>query len=68
VIDQKGMFWVNPAQPELVGKINIDLVDANGQRYIEKILTDANSGKNGFIQYKAYKPGSTMPSTSVISG
>lgn len=66
VIDQNGMFWVNPAQPESVGTVYLDLTDANGQRYIEEIISNANSAESAFVQYQAHKSGSTDPSTKLV--
>ena len=66
IIDQNGMFWVNPVQPESVGKVYMDLTDANGQRYIEEIISNANSAESAFVQYQAHKSGSTDPSTKLV--
>jgi methyl-accepting chemotaxis protein len=66
VIDQNGMFWVNPAEPESVGKIYKNLTDADGQRYIKTIINNANSGERAFVQYQAFKSGSTAPSTKLV--
>jgi methyl-accepting chemotaxis protein len=66
VFDQKGMFWVNPHQPELVGKVNMNLVDAKGKPYIEEIINNSKSAQNSFIEYYAYKPDSKLPSKKLV--
>ncbi|MBF0201051.1 MAG: cache domain-containing protein [Desulfamplus sp.] len=52
VVDGDGMFWVNPVQPGFVGKVKIDITDAEGIPYIRKIIQDAGSSGEGFINYK----------------
>lgn len=66
VVDMAGMFWVNPARPHLVGTDGTNLVDANGQRYIARILNDAMIMGEGFIEYYDEKPGASTPSKKLV--
>ncbi len=66
VVDPTGMFWVNPARPEMVGAVHKDLKDAKGQRYIEQIITQAFIRGEGFMQYHENKPGSAAPSEKLV--
>jgi methyl-accepting chemotaxis protein len=66
IVDPTGMFWVNPAHPELVGKINKDLKDAKGMRYIEQIITESFIRQDGYLQYYENKPGSPQPSIKLV--
>lgn len=66
VVDHKGMFWVNPAHPELVGDVHMDLKDVNGDRYIEKIINTANLNGDHFTEFQFYRPGSSRTSTKLI--
>lgn len=65
VVDYSGMFWVNPAQPELVGKIS-QSKDAKGNDYIKQIISEANIKGEGFIKYQDFKPGSADPSVKLV--
>ncbi|RJP85767.1 MAG: HAMP domain-containing protein [Desulfobacteraceae bacterium] len=66
IVDYSGTFWVNPAQPDLVGKTGMILKDAKGDSYIQRIITDANVQGEGFIQYDDVKPGATHPSAKLV--
>lgn len=66
VIDPKGMFWVNPAYPKLVGKAFPNLKDINGKRYIEEIIERANVSESAFINYQTYRNDSVQPSTKLV--
>jgi methyl-accepting chemotaxis protein len=66
IVDYSGMFWVNPAQPELVGKSGLILKDAQGNVFIQQIIADAMVRGEGFIQYDDMKPGSKEPSTKLV--
>jgi len=66
VIDQKGMFWVNPDQPELIGRVSMDLTDLNGKRYIKQIIHHTQAEKQSFIRYRVKKPDSSDPSTKLV--
>ncbi|MBF0100782.1 MAG: cache domain-containing protein [Desulfobacterales bacterium] len=52
VLDLDGLFYVYPEKPEVVGKVKMDLVDAEGKHYIKEILSSAQKHGQGFIQYK----------------
>ncbi|MBN2420012.1 MAG: cache domain-containing protein [Deltaproteobacteria bacterium] len=66
VIDRSGMFWVNPAQPEMVGKVHLELKDMAGVEYIRGIIQIANVDGEGFINYQDKKQGSTESSTKLV--
>lgn len=66
VIDQKGMFWVHPDQPGLVGNVYQDLADINGKRYIEQIIKATQEVGDSFVKYQIYHTGSTRPSTKLV--
>ncbi|RJP47345.1 MAG: HAMP domain-containing protein [Desulfobacteraceae bacterium] len=66
IVDPTGMFWVNPAYPEMVGAVHKDLQDARGVRYIDQIITQAFIRGEGFMQYHENKPGSAAPSEKLV--
>ncbi|MBF0302672.1 MAG: phosphate ABC transporter substrate-binding protein PstS family protein [Desulfamplus sp.] len=66
VVDTDGMFWVDPAHPELVGKVKIDMIDAEGQTYIQNIIAGAKSSKEGFVNYKDVPEGGKTPYTRLL--
>ncbi len=66
VIDQKGMFWVNPAHPELVGNAYLDLTDINGKRYVEEIINASRGNKDAFIRYQVFRFNESTPSTKLV--
>ncbi|MDA8402638.1 MAG: cache domain-containing protein [Desulfobacteraceae bacterium] len=66
IVDYSGMFWVNPAQPQLVGKSGLVLKDAQGNSFIQRIISEAMVRGEGFIQYGDIKPGTTVPSTKLV--
>ena len=66
IVDPTGMFWVDPAHPEMVGKVNKDLTDAKGMRYIEQIITNAYVLGEGYLKYYDYKSGSDTPSVKLV--
>ncbi len=66
VVDTDGMFWVDPAHPELVGKVNMDMADSEGVPYIQNIIKGAQSSKEGFISYKDVAQGGDTPHTRLL--
>ena len=66
VIDRTGMFWVNPAQPELVGKVYMDLADVNGKKYIEQIINMSRYKANDFIRYQIFRSDEGKPATKLV--
>ncbi len=66
IVDYSGTFWVNPAQPQLVGKSGLVLKDAQGNSFIQRIISEAMVRGEGFIQYGDIKPGTTVPSTKLV--
>ncbi|MBR9788657.1 MAG: histidine kinase [Vibrionaceae bacterium] len=63
--DKHGTNLVHPAQPDLVGKNLLGLQDENGDRLIEALLYQAQTG-GGFHQYLWQKPstGEIVPKLS----
>ncbi|MCF7482278.1 cache domain-containing protein [Vibrio sp. J1-1] len=63
--DKHGTNLVHPAQPDLVGKNLLGLQDENGDRLIEALLYQAQTG-GGFHQYLWQKPstGEVVPKLS----
>ena len=47
VVDVDGMFWVNPAHPELEETVALDLKDASGREYIKEIIRMAQKNEKG---------------------
>ncbi len=56
VFDTAGLFWVHPAQPDLVGRVHPNLSDAEGRPFIERIIAAAQEEGTGFIEYKERRP------------
>jgi methyl-accepting chemotaxis protein len=50
VLDSDGMFWVNPANPEWVGKSGQDLKDSLGNHYIMELIANALITSEGFVE------------------
>ncbi len=62
VVDIDGMMFVHPGRPELVGKVQLDLTDADGRPIIRKMIELALSESGGgFIQYRWPRPGGGGP-------
>jgi methyl-accepting chemotaxis protein len=61
IVDMDGMMMVHPERPELVGKIQSGLQDADGKKIIEEILKAAQKEEAGFLQYRWAKPGTDIP-------
>lgn len=66
IVDMSGMFWVNPANPQLIGTDGSGLKGAKGSPYIQKIMTDALVLGEGFIEYYDVKSGSGKPSKKLV--
>lgn len=66
VVDTDGMFWVNPARPDLVGKMGRDLTDAHGKKYIKEILSTAAISEEGFVRYQDITPGEDKTYTKLV--
>ena len=65
IVDSDGMMHVHPEHPELVGKIQSDLQDADGRKIILEILEAAQNQEEGFLQYRWEKPGTDIPATKL---
>ncbi len=65
IVDMDGMMLVHPEHPELVGKIQNNLQDADGRKIILEILEAAQKKEEGFIQYRWAKPGTDVPVTKL---
>lgn len=66
VLDADGMIWVNPAQPELVGKSGRELKDGSGNNYLMEIVANALTTTEGFIEFNDHKiPGESL-STKLV--
>lgn len=61
VLDASGKTVCHPARPEQVGAMAHDLVDANGNRFGDELMTVAKSG-GGWVEYAWARPGQTAPS------
>jgi signal transduction histidine kinase len=66
ILDTEGMFWVNPARPELVGKDTPHLTDAKGRPFIKKIISQAAVKGEGFIRYEQLEPGRDRKFTKLV--
>ncbi len=66
ILDLSGIFWVNPARPELVGKDGSILKDASNSPYISKIINSAYSKGQGFLEFDAIKPETGQPSRKLV--
>ena len=62
VNDMKGTANVNPPSPEIEGKNNLDMKDANGKAFIREMLEMLQTKESGWIDYMWPKPGETEPS------
>lgn len=67
IVDMDGMMLVHPEHPEMVGKIQNDLQDADGRKIILEILEMARKKEEGFLQYQWAKPGTAIPVTKLTS-
>jgi methyl-accepting chemotaxis protein len=56
-----GVLFVNPGQPQNIGKNLIDLTDVYGHQITRQILTIAQSGQGGTASYWYPRAGSTVP-------
>ncbi|MGD9732791.1 MAG: phosphate ABC transporter substrate-binding protein PstS family protein [Desulfamplus sp.] len=66
VVDTDGMFWVDPAHPDFIGKVNMDITDSEGSAYIQNIIKGAKISKEGFISYKDVAQGGDTPQTRLL--
>ncbi|WP_186441741.1 cache domain-containing protein [Desulfamplus magnetovallimortis] len=66
VVDTDGMFWVYPENPDFLGKVKMDLSDAEGTPYIQQIINGATSSGEGVIQYKEMSEGSNGLITRLV--
>ncbi len=62
VNDMKGTTLVNAAFPELEGKNNLELKDANGKAITREFLDLLKTKDSGWVDYMWPKPGQTKPS------
>ena len=60
--DMQGATLVNAAFPELEGKNNLDLKDANGKPIVQAFIDLLKSKDSGWVDYMWPKPGKTKPS------
>jgi methyl-accepting chemotaxis protein len=65
IVDMDGMMIVHPERPELVGKIQNDLRDADGKQIILEILDLSKKEEKGFLEYRWVKPGTNIPVTKL---
>ena len=66
VVDTDGMIWVDPFQPKHVGKIKLNLTDADGKPYIRNIIDKAVKQKEGYISYKETPGDQLHPVTRLV--
>ena len=66
VVDTDAMFWVYPIRPELVGKVEMEMVDAEGTPYIRQLIDGAKNTREGFIQYKEFPEGEENALTRLV--
>lgn len=57
VLDEDGMVYVHPGNPEFENTIQIELKSSVGRYIIKEIIEKAKKENNGFISYKWPKPG-----------
>jgi len=62
VNDMKGTTLVNAAFPELDGKNNLELKDANGKAITREFIDLLKTKDSGWVDYMWPKPGQTKPS------
>jgi cytochrome c len=62
VNDMKGTTLVNAAYPELEGKNNLELKDANGKAVTREFIDLLKTKDSGWVDYMWPKPGQTKPS------
>ena len=58
----KGTTLVNAAFPELEGKNNLELKDANGKAITREFIELLKTKDSGWVDYMWPKPGQTKPS------
>lgn len=56
VLDMKGIVLAHGANAKFVGKDMINLIDANGKRFIKEIVETAKAKGNGWSDYKWVNP------------
>jgi signal transduction histidine kinase len=61
VLDTLGNTLVNPADPSLEGKNQMDMKDANGKFFIRDMIKTAMNNGYGWVDYQWPKPGTTKP-------
>lgn len=61
VMDTDGMVFVHPHQPELVGKVQLELKDADGRKIIKEIVDMAKEKGQGYIEHRGYSPKTNQP-------
>lgn len=66
VVDTDAMFWVYPVRPDLVGKVKMDMMDAEGKEYIRHLIDGAKQHQEGFIQYKEIPEGEANALTRLV--
>ncbi len=66
VVDTDAMFWVYPVRPDLVGKVKMDMFDAEGNEYIRQLIDGAQQQNEGFIQYKEFAEGEENALTRLV--
>lgn len=65
IVDMDGMMLVHPERPDLVGKIQNDLRDADGKQIIHEILDLSRKEEKGFLEYRWKKPGTDILATKL---
>jgi cytochrome c len=61
VNDMKGTTLVNAAFPELEGKNNLELKDANGKAITREFIDVFKTKNSGWVDYMWPRPGATKP-------
>ncbi len=56
VIDSKGAWVIYPPKPEGVGKVIINLQDADGKFLVQDILKTASGSGEGWVEYRWINP------------
>lgn len=61
VLDTTGVTLVNPSEPDHEGKNQVEMKDASGNNFIEKMIHVALDNNQGWVDYMWPKPGTTKP-------
>ena len=65
VDDMEGKNLVHPAKPELEGRNQIDMKDANGKALVREFIETAKTKGSGWVDYMWPKPGEDKPSKKI---